>query len=122
MPLYQRDHVTVAGPAQHIAFPMTGDGAVFDFRRAFPNRNGVDDPALGMSVSAGVPRAADLPLGAKVFHQLFFQRSTRLDEQAAVNRFVRHAQALVVGIFHLEPSGYLLGRPVLHQFTRNDRL
>ena len=30
--------------------------------------------------------------------QLFFQRSTRLNEQAAVNGFVGHAHALVVGI------------------------
>src|SRR5262245_52329371 len=122
MPLHQRDHVTVARPAQQIALPMPGNGAVFDFRRPLANGNGIDDPALRVSVRAGVPRAANLPLGAQVFHQLFFQRSTGLNEQAAIDRFVRNAQALVVGIFHLEPSRYLLGRPVLHQFTRNDRL
>ena len=53
-------------------------------------------------------------------HQLLFQRSARLNEQAAINRFVRHAQALVVRVCCLQPSGNLLRRPVLHQFTRND--
>ena len=33
-----------------------------------------------------------------MLHQLFFQYSPRLNEQAAVNGFVGHAQALVIGI------------------------
>ncbi len=89
-------------------------------RWPFADRNRIDDLALRMSVSAGVLRAADPPLGAKVLNQLLFQRSARLNEQAAINRFVRHAQALVVRIGLFQPSGNLLRRPVLHQFTRNE--
>jgi hypothetical protein len=55
-----------------------------------------------------------------VVHQFFFQYSLRLNEQATVDRFVRHAQALVIGILGLQPSGNLFGRPVQDQFTRND--
>src|ERR1700751_3993939 len=33
---------------------------------------------------------------------------------------MRHAQALILEKLPLQPSGNLLGRPVLHQFTRND--
>jgi len=44
------------------------------------HRNGIDDLALGVSVNAGMPRAADPPLGAKVLNQLLFQRSSRLKE------------------------------------------
>ena len=73
-----------------------------------------------MSVNAGVPRAAHAPLRSQVVHQLFFQYSPRLNEQAAVNGFVGHAHALVIGILALQPSGNLLGRPVQDQFTRND--
>src|ERR1700730_3196699 len=69
-----------------------------------------------------MPRAADPPLRSQMPHQLLFQRSARLNEQATINRFVRHAQALIVGILPLQPSGNLLRRPVLHQFTRNDLL
>src|SRR5579862_2466997 len=99
---------------------MTGNGTIFHFRWPFADRNCIDDLALGMSVNAGVPRAADPPLGAKVLNQLLFQRSARLNEQAAINRFVRHAQALVFGIRSLQPAGDLLRRPVFRQFTRNN--
>jgi hypothetical protein len=67
-----------------------------------------------------VLRAAHAPLGSQVVHQLFSQHSTRLDEQAAVDRFVRHAHPLVLWILGLQPPGNLLGRPFQDQFTRND--
>src|ERR1700691_3498782 len=65
-------------------------------------------------------RAAHAPLRPQVVQQLFFQCSPGLNEQATVNRFVGHAQALVVGILVLQPPGNLLGRPVQDQSTRND--
>src|SRR5450755_2383786 len=65
-------------------------------------------------------RAAQAPLRPQMIHQLFFQYAPRLNEQAAVNRFVGHAQALVVGILVLQPPGNLFGRPVQDQFTRNE--
>ena len=54
MTLYQCGHVAVARPAQQIAFPMAGNGTIFDFRRSFTDGNGIDDPALGVPVNAGV--------------------------------------------------------------------
>ncbi len=59
---------------------MTGDGTIFDFRRAFADGNGIDDAALGVPMNAGMARAADPPLRAKVPNQLLFQRSPRLNE------------------------------------------
>jgi hypothetical protein len=50
----------------------------------------------------------------------FFQHSTRWNEQAAVNRFVRHAPPLILGILGVQPSGNLLRRPSQARFTRND--
>src|ERR1700688_229275 len=122
MTLYQCSHVTVARPAQQIALPVTGNGTIFDFRRSFADGDSINDPALGVSVNAGVPRAADPPLGSQMSHQLLFQRTPRLNEQGAINRFVRHTQALILRILSLQPSGNLLRRPVLQQFTRNDLL
>jgi len=55
-------------------------------------------------------------------HQLFFQRSPRLDEQASINGFVGHAHTLVMGILGLQPSGDLFRRPLQRQLTRNDLL
>ncbi len=35
--------MTVFVPLIKIALPMTGNGAILDFRRPFPDGNGVDD-------------------------------------------------------------------------------
>ena len=74
----------------------------------------------GLSVFTGMARSAHAPLRPQVVHQLFFQYSPCLNEQAAVHGLVGHAHALIVGIAGLQPSGNLLGRPVQNQFTRND--
>src|SRR5262249_29742204 len=84
--------------------------------------NGINDLALGVPVNAGVPRAADPPPRSQMPNQLLFQRSARLNEQAAIDGLVRHVQALVVRVVLLQPSGNLLWRPVPNQFTRNDLL
>ena len=120
MPLHERCNVAVLSTAQQIAFPMTRDSAVFHFSRPFPNRDGIDDLTARVLEDTRVPRAAHAPLRSQVVHQLFFQYSTSLDEQAAVNGLVGHAHALVFGILGLQPPGNLLGRPFQDQFTRND--
>jgi hypothetical protein len=79
---------------------MPGNGAVFDFRRPFPDGDGIDDLTIVVSPITGVPRP-------QVLHQLLFQHSTSLNEQAAVNGFVGHAQASVLAIRILQPSGNL---------------
>ena len=88
---------------------MPGSGAVLDLRRPFPDGDGIDDLTTGMSAITEVPRAADPPLGAQVLNQLFFQHSAGLNEQAAVNGFVGHAQGLILWILLFQPSGNLLG-------------
>src|SRR5580704_10820359 len=55
-----------------------------------------------------------------MLQQLLFQGSTGLNEQAAVNGFLGHTHALIIGILGFQPAGNLLGRPVQNQFTRND--
>src|SRR5271167_184216 len=101
---------------------MTGDSAVLDFRRPFPDRDGIDDLTARLPADISVLRTADAALGPQMSNQLFFQRSPRLDEQATVNGFVGHAHTLVLGILGLQPSGDLFRRPLQQQFTRNDLL
>jgi hypothetical protein len=101
---------------------MTGDSAVLDFRRSFSNRDGIDDLTARLPADTRVLRAAYAALGPKMSNQLFLQHSSRLNEQATVNRFVGHAHTLVIEILGLQPSGDLFRRPVQHQFTRNDFL
>src|SRR5712675_772363 len=73
---------------------MAGKGPILDFRGPFPDGDGIDDLTTAVSAITGLPRAAYTPLGPKVLNQLFFQHSSRLDEQAAVNGFVGHAHIL----------------------------
>src|ERR1019366_8933466 len=91
MTFYERRDGTVLGAADESAFPMTRNGAVLDLCGPFSNGNGVDDLTLVVSAITRVPRAADPPLESKMLNKLFLQHSARLNEQAAINRFVRHA-------------------------------
>ena len=80
MTFHQGCYVTVLCAAKEITLPMTGNGAVLDFRGPFPNGDGIDDLTTAVSTNTGLLRAADAALGAKVPHQLFLQHSSRLDE------------------------------------------
>src|SRR5499425_452232 len=120
MAFYQCRNVAALSADQQITFPMTGDRAIFRFRGSFADGDSVDDLTARLSTGAGMARAAHAPFRPQVVHQLFFQYSPRLNEQAAVYRLVGHAHALVIGILGLQPSGNLFGRPVQEQFTRND--
>src|SRR6266404_1776676 len=101
---------------------MTRYGAVLNFSGPFPDGDGIYDLTTRVSKDTRVLRTADAALGPQMSNQLFFQRSPRLNEQATVNGLVGHAQALVMGILGLQPSGDLFRRPVQQQFTRNDLL
>jgi hypothetical protein len=116
---------TAARASRFVAKPATltgenGAGCNCHFRRPLADREGIDDLPAGLSMLAGMTRAAHAPLRPQMVHQLFFQCAPGLNEQTAVNRFVGHAQALVSGILDLQPTGNLLRRPVQHQFTRNE--
>ena len=54
MPFHQGCDVTIFGAAEQIALPMTGNSAVFNFYRSFPDRDGIDDLTSGLSVSPRV--------------------------------------------------------------------
>src|SRR6202453_1724789 len=120
MTFYQSRKKAVLPPGQQIAFQMTRKSSIFHFRRPLADRESIDDLPAGLSLLAGMTRAAHVPLRPRVAHQLFLQYAPRLHEQATVNRFVGHAQTVVVGILGLQPPGNLLGRPVQDQFTRNE--
>src|SRR5882724_7658852 len=101
---------------------MTRYGAVLSFSGPFPDGDGIYDLTARVSKDTSVLRAANAALGSQVPKQLLLQHSSRLNEQATVNGFVGHAQALVLGILGFQPTGNLFRRPVQNQFTRNHLL
>lgn len=108
------DDLRVMRADEQIAFPMSGDGAIFHFGRTLPDRDRIHD-ASGLSFGGGRPRSADPPARTKVGHQIFLERAAGLDEQAAIDRFMGHPQSLIMRILLLKPACDLLGRPALGQ-------
>ena len=73
---HQRGDVAVLGTANQIALPMTRDGAVFDFRWPFPDRDRVDNLTTAVPTGTRMPRAAYTPLGSQVRNQLLLDRKS----------------------------------------------
>jgi len=59
---------------------MTGNSAVLDLGRSFPDGDGIDDFAAGLSAGIRVLRATYAALGPQMSHQIFFQHSAGLNE------------------------------------------
>jgi hypothetical protein len=57
-----------------------------------------------------------MPFGAQMSHQLLLQDASHLNEQAAIDRFVREQHVRVGWVLLLEPAGDLLRRPLQRQF------
>jgi len=60
MPLYYRRNIAVLSTGQQIAFPMARNGSVFRLRLSFADRDDIDDLPAGLSLLAGMTRAARL--------------------------------------------------------------
>src|SRR5207249_541064 len=87
--LDQRRDVAVAGAGEQIAFPVAGDGPVFDRSWPVSDRHRVDDlPAL-LPRRRGLLRTAHPSPAAEMRLQLLLEHSARLYEQAAVDGLVR---------------------------------
>ena len=113
--------VSVLAACQQIALPVTGDRAIFDLRRPLANGDGVDDLTMELASGPSVHGATDESLGAQMQNELLFQHSSSLNKQTAVEGLVGHVHALVAGIASLQPTGNLLRRPILDQFTGHDQ-
>ncbi len=108
-PFDQRRNEAVLRTSDQVAFPMAGDRAVLDSGGPFPDRDRVFDLTETVSLQARVPKPADGACRPQMRKQLLLQNATGLNEQASVDRFVRHACALVIGMLTLQPARDLLG-------------
>ena len=84
----QRRDVGVVRAAEKVTFPMARHGAILGLGRPLADGDRIDDlsqSALG-DAAFGL---AHLPLGAQMRHQLLLQHAARLNEEAAIDRFVR---------------------------------
>ncbi len=91
---------------------MTHNRTVFNVRRALPDRYPIDDLSAWLATGAGVLLASYPSPGSQMPNQFLLEHAWGLDEQAAIDRFMGRAQAPFIWKFPLEPSGYLLWRPI----------
>ena len=54
---HQGCDLSVFAAREQIAFPVTGNSAVFDLGWSFPDGDGIDDLTMGFSARPRVPRA-----------------------------------------------------------------
>ena len=126
-------YVNVSGPVRNFVFVShtmherrSRDGE----QRTEDRYRVLDAPMRGRLLRVTTP-AAHRPRAPQVLQQLFLQGTAGLNEEASVDRLVRHLVVLVIWIRVLEPASDLLRgpqtveltrydtgqRPVLHQFT-----
>jgi hypothetical protein len=99
---------------------MTGHRSVFDLSRSLTNRDGLGDRLAALADLAAVTTSiAEHASATQVRQELFFQHTTRLDEETAVDRLVRHPPTLIVAKRSFKPSGNLLRRPVEPELGRD---
>ena len=75
-------------PESKIPFPMAWHGAILGLGRPLADGDRIND--LPQSVPRGAAFGlAHLPRGTQMRRQLLLQHATRLNEEAAIDRFVR---------------------------------
>ena len=62
---------------------------------------------------------AHMSSGPQMHRQLFLQHAARLNEEAAIDRFVRYLHVLVGRELLLQPAGDLFRRPLQREFLRH---
>ncbi len=86
------------------AAPMTRHRPIFNRGRAFTDRDHVRDLTMGTTFLSCLFGTTDRALGSKMLKQLFLKHAAGLNEQALINRLVRHAIDLIVRIRLCKPA------------------
>src|SRR6185437_5078779 len=97
--------------------PVAWYGAILNLGRPFADGNRIDNlsqPAL-RGAALGLTH---LPRCPQVRHQLLFQHTACLNEEASIDRLVRYLHAWVGRELLLQPAGDLLRRPLERKLLR----
>ena len=93
-----RRDLTVVAAHDQVAFPVTWNSAILDRGRSLSDRYRVGDPAVVLCLLCVVTRTTHRTRLAKMLNKLFFKGPAGLDEEALVDRLVRHVEVLFVWI------------------------
>ena len=88
MPLDQCRNVAVVGPHDEITFPMPRYGAIFYFRWAFTDRDGILNFTQLKTLLGYMARPPNSARTAQTFLQFLLQNPTGLNIKAAIDGFM----------------------------------
>ena len=88
MPLEKYRNLAVVGPHDEITFTVPRNGAIFYFRRAFTDRDGILDFTQLESLLGCMARPPNSALTAQTFLQFLVQNPTGLHIKAAIDGFM----------------------------------
>ncbi len=120
MTLHQGGDLAAVTADQQVTLPVTGHRTVLNRGRPLADRYRAGNAAVGIRLLRMTTPAAHHPGTPQMLQQLFLQGPAGLDEEASVDRLVRHLVVLVVRIRVLEPAGDLLRGPQPVQLAGHD--
>src|ERR1700688_443135 len=103
--------VRVVRSGKKVSFPMPRHGAILNLGGPLANGDHIEDTSLSTLriVALG---ATHPPCSTQMCRQLLLQDAAGLDEEAAIDRFVRYLHIWVARELLLQPAGDLLRRPL----------
>src|SRR5207244_7140950 len=87
------------------------NGTILCLSRPFADRDGVADLSAPRPIIGVMAAVTHCSAAAKVRRQLLFQRSARLEDQALVDRLMRHPHTFIVAEFSCKPGATLVRGP-----------
>jgi hypothetical protein len=98
---------------------MPRDCAILNVSGPLPDCHRVDDASLAMADPSRGPCMTKAALPAEVLQQLAFEHTATLNEQGAINRFVRHLHVRIARKRTTKPARDLLRRPLARELGGN---
>src|SRR5688572_2548477 len=105
-----------ASPHEEIGFPVTRYRAIGDVCRSFPNRHDVHFPLPNWCGATG---AAHRGRSAQLVQERPLEEAAALDEEAAIDGFMRHVHVRIAWKRLAKPVGDLLWRPLQGELLRD---
>ena len=108
----------MTGNRPHTEILTVPHGAILNLGRPLANGNHIEDMPLS-TLGVVALGATHPPRSAQLRHQLLLQHAAGLDEETAIDRFVRYLHVVVGCELLLQPAGDLLWRPLQRELLRH---
>jgi hypothetical protein len=118
LPFDEGDDVGVVGASKQITFPMAWDGTILGLGGTLADGDHIEDLSLPRPALCAFGET-HLPFGAQMRCQFLLEHPARLDEQTAIDGFMRYPHVWIARVLSPQPARYLLGRPLQRQLMRH---